>query len=419
MDIKRETNNRPAWAKPKNVGITLVACLFLGLYFYGQQFSNADLQVNGDHLLFSQVQQGPMAVSVSGNGVLAPDNITWLASRVTGRVERVFVKAGARVTKGDVIVQLSNPELMQATEELRWEQETLEAELAALQVALAANALKQKADTLQAQFAYESAHLQLEAETQLINRKSGVVSQIDYKRTQLKVEQLKRSWGIQQQLQEKSSHNVAAQIKAKTAQTRKSMKALQRAEERVVALRVTAPTEGVVQETELKQGQQISAGGLLAKIVDPTSLYAEVQLSEQLIAEVELGQQATIDIRREQFQGEVTRIDPNVVNGRVQVDIKLNGVLPENARPDLSVTAKVDVTNLSNTLFIERPAFVRSNDGNKLYRLDEQGFAHKVNVQLGKASASKIQILSGLDVGDTIVLSDTSNWQQFNTVLIN
>ena len=419
MDTKRVLIKKAWWQKPKALFSFFLIMLFTALYFYSQKFTSADLHVNSDHLLFSQVKQGQMNVSVSGYGVLAPENIQWLAARVAGRVEQVLVKAGTQVKQGDIIALLSNPELQQQSEESRWEQETLIAQLEALKVDLDSNLLQQQAKVLQARFAYETASLQLEAETQLINNNTGVVSQIDYKKTQMNVTQLKQTWQIQQKLYDKFSINMQAQIKAKNAQLNKLSKILQRAEERVASLSIKASMNGIVQESDLKPGQQISVGGLIAKIADPKSLFAEIQLSELSIGDVVLGQPAIIDTRNGKVKGEVIRIDPNVIDGNVQVDIKIIETLPNNARPDLSITAKIKVSELTDTLYIKRPAFVRANTSSSLYRVDQEGFARKVIVQLGQGSVNQIQVISGLNFGDKIVLSDTSNWQQHNTVLLN
>jgi len=384
-----------------------------------QKFTSADMQVNADHLMYSKVLQGPLTISVSGNGTLVPENIQWLASRVSGRVEQVVIKAGTQVAEGDVIALLSNPELEQKAEETRWDYEAFLAQYEALNAELASSLLQQKAQVLHAQFAYESANLQLTAETQLIENNTGVVSEINFKKTQMNVSQLKRTWEIQQQLAAKFSLTMKAKVKAKDAELNKLSKVLQRAEERVVALKITAPMDGIVQESDLKPGQRISVGGLVAKIADPKSLFAEIQLSELNIGDVALGQTAVIDTRNGKVSGEVIRIDPNVNNGNVQVDIRILEALPKNARPDLSVTGKINVSELDNTLYVQRPAFVRANVSSSLYRLDEDGYARKVTVSLGQGSVSQIQILSGLQAGDEIVLSDTTNWQSHNTVLLN
>ncbi len=419
MDTKRQINKTAWWRNTKLIATVILLCVAFIFYTISNKFTSAGMQVNADHLMYSKVLQGPLTISVSGNGILVPENIQWLAARVSGRVEKVVIKAGTRVTEGDVIVLLSNPELEQQAEETRWDYEAFLAQFEALKAELESSLLQQKAQVLHAQFAYESANLQLTAETQLIENKTGVVSEINFKKTQMNVSQLKRTWEIQQQLAEKFSLTMKAKVKAKNAELNKLSKVLQRAEERVAALNITAPMNGIVQESDLKPGQRIAIGGLVAKIADPKSLFAELQLSELNIGEVILGQTAVIDTRNGMVSGEVIRIDPNVNNGNVQVDIRILETLPKSARPDLSITGKINVSELENTLYVQRPAFVRANVSSNLYRLDEEGYARKISVKLGQGSVSQIQILSGLQVGDEIVLSDTTTWQSHNTVLLN
>ncbi|MDG1751398.1 MAG: efflux RND transporter periplasmic adaptor subunit, partial [Thalassotalea sp.] len=330
MDKKRDTQ-KPAWWRKTHVfvAITVLVILWL-LYTVNQKFTSADMRVNAEHLMYSKVLKGPLTISVSGNGILVPENIQWLAARVSGRVEQVVIKAGTQVTKGDVIALLSNPELVQNAEETRWDYEALLAEFEAMNAELESSLLQQQAQLLNAQFAYESANLQLTAETQLIENNTGVVSEINFKKTQMNVSQLQRNWEIQKQLSVKFSLTMKARVKAKDAEVNKLSKVLQRAEERVVALSIKAPMNGIIQESDLQPGQQIAVGGLVAKIADPKSLFAEIQLSELNISDVVLGQTASIDTRNGIVTGEVIRIDPNVNNGNVQVDIKILETLPKN-----------------------------------------------------------------------------------------
>jgi multidrug resistance efflux pump len=419
MDKKRDIQKLAWWKRGKILASVIGIALFFTLYMVSQKFTSADMRVNAKHLMYSKVLKGPLTISVSGNGTLVPENIQWLAARVSGRVEQVVIKAGTHVAKGDVIAVLSNPELEQQAEETRWDYEAFLAQFEALNAELESSLLQQKAQVLHAQFAYESANLQLTAETQLIKNDTGVVSEINFKKTQMNVSQLKRTWEIEQQLSSKFSLTMKAKVKAKNAELNKLSKVLQRAEDRVVALNITAPMNGIIQESDLQPGQRIAIGGLVAKIADPKSLFAELQLSELDISEVTLGQTAVIDTRNGKVSGEVIRIDPNVNNGNVQVDIRILETLPKNARPDLSITGKINVSELENTLYVQRPAFVRANASSSLYRLDEEGYARKITVQLGLGSVSQIQVLSGLQAGDEIVLSDTTNWQSHNTVLLN
>ncbi|WP_448568093.1 efflux RND transporter periplasmic adaptor subunit [Thalassotalea ganghwensis] len=418
MDVVRKKNRNPVFGgRTMQVGALVVFVAAIIWYTSGQ--TDVDLTVSKDRVMVTKVEKGPMEVRVSGNGVLVPDNIQWLAAQVAGRVEQVWVKAGAKVEQGQPLVRLSNPELLQRADETRWAYEAELAKLNALSVSLDAEKLNQEARVVRAQFAYESATLQLKAETTLLEQASGVVSKIDYQKTQLNVKQLERNWQIEQQVAMKSIANAEAQLLAKQAEVNRLENILNRAKQQVDNLTIYASMPGIVQESALELGQQVNIGHNVAKIADPKSLVAEIQIPELLSGDVAIDQLAKIDTRNGVIEGVVTRIDPGVVNGNVQVDIKLLGELTANARPDLSVVGEITVTNIAQTLFATRPAFVKANSANTIFKVDEAGIARKVAVNVGKTSTNQIEILSGVSQGDQLVISDTSDWANYQTILIN
>ena len=105
------------------------------------------------------------------------------------------------------------------------------------------------------------------------------------------------------------------------------------------------------------------------------------------------------------------RVDPAVRQGSVTVDVALIGELPKGARPDLSVDGTIEIERLDDALYVGRPAYGQANQTVSLFRLDPDGpMAHRVQVQLGRASVSTIEIVAGLQEGDRVILSDTSAW---------
>jgi multidrug efflux pump subunit AcrA (membrane-fusion protein) len=117
------------------------------------------------------------------------------------------------------------------------------------------------------------------------------------------------------------------------------------------------------------------------------------------------------------IEGNVTRIDPAVQNGTVTVDVQLNGALPQGARPDLSVDGTIDLERMTNVLYVGRPAFGNENSTISLFRVDPDGKgATRVPVKVGRASVNAIQIIEGLNPGDTVILSDMSRWDNVDRV---
>ncbi|NQZ86719.1 MAG: HlyD family efflux transporter periplasmic adaptor subunit [Colwellia sp.] len=399
--------------------LVAVSTVFVALN-YLQFLSEADFVVDGDFLVFDDVKRGEFLVSVRGTGVLVPNNIQWLSASVDARVERVLVKPGKIVKQGDLIVELSNPLLVQSLEETKWELRAKTSESKASRVVQESMLLDQKSVVLDAQLNYESKKLKLDAQTKLFLKSTGTVSQIEYQQTRLEAIQLKKRWVIQQARLEKMAEIIIAQNDARTARLEKMQKTLERAQQQVNALKVYASINSVVQDIPLSAGQRVVIGGNIAKLAQQNDLIAEIQIPELQIREVAVGQSVMIDTRNDKVKGIVSRIDPAVVNGFVQVDVIFNSPLPKDARPDLTVDGEIITTKIIDTLFVSRPLFSQSQSTASLYRISLDGnFAERIQVKLGKGSVNQIQIVEGLNIGEKIIISDPTDWDNYEKIRIN
>src|SRR5262249_32198591 len=127
------------------------------------------------------------------------------------------------------------------------------------------------------------------------------------------------------------------------------------------------------------------------------------------------GQTASIDTHNGLVRGTVTRIDPSVQNGTVTVDVHMDGAMPRGSRPDLSVDGTIELERLQDVLFVGLPAVSQEQTTVSLYRLQDDGReAIRVRVKLGRASVNSIEILEGLKAGDRVILSDTSEWTEYD-----
>jgi multidrug resistance efflux pump len=397
----------------------VVAVIAIAIHF-SAYLLQADFVIDNDTLVYGEVKQGPFSISVRGAGLLVPDKIKWLSASVDGHVERVVVKPGKAVKKGDLIIELSNPKLKQLQEETKWELEAIIAESKASQADQKSGLLFQKARMLDAKLNYESSKLKLDAQQELFNNKTGAVSKIDYEKTQLETKQFKQRWQIQEEVLHSMTENIVVQDNARKSRINKMQKTLERAEQQVKNLMVYASLDSVVQGVAVEPGQRINMGSNLAKLAQQDSLIAELQVAELLIGDVKVGQQVTIDTRNNKVAGIVSRVDPAVVNGNVQVDVSFIEELPSDARPDLSVDGEIKITDIADTLYVRRPIFSQRESNSTLYKVDaDTNIAKRTQVRLGEGSNDQIQIIEGLTVGDRIIISDASSWQKYQTVRIN
>ena len=173
-------------------------------------------------------------------------------------------------------------------------------------------------------------------------------------------------------------------------------------------LKVRAGFTGVLQQLPVEVGQRVVPGANLARVADPTKLKAEVKIAETQAKDIQINQPASIDTRNGVVAGHVVRVDPAVEQGTVRVDVALDGELPKGARPDLSVDGTIELERLDNVVYVGRPAFGQENNTVGMFKLvagTSRPFARgETWPQLGEHD----EIISGLEPGDQVILSDTS-----------
>ena len=260
------------------------------------------------------------------------------------------------------------------------------------------------------------AKLEAQADEELA--KEGLVAMLSARRTRARADDLAARVELEQKRLTIQARSALATLKAAEVGLANQRRQQQLKQIQVAALQVHAGVCGVLQKLgELQVGQQVAAGANLAQIADPTRLKAEIKIPETQAKDIQFDQEATIDTRNGIIPGHVTRIDPVVLNGTVTVDVALDGPLPKGARPDLSVDGTITLERLEDVLYVGRPVNAQSEGSMSLFMIVEgQNAAVRVPVQLGRCSVNSIEIREGLEVGDQVILTDMSKWDEYDRV---
>jgi HlyD family secretion protein len=374
--------------------------------------------VDGDTVWTDMVREGEMLRQVRGPGTLVPREIRWIAAQTEGRVERIVVRPGAVVEPDTVLVEMSNADLLQQTEEGRFALEAAKAEFTDTELRLKNQQLDQRAALGAARAEYEGARLQAEAEKDLADE--GIVSMIDARRSELTAEQFKLRLEIEEERLAQFSATIEAQLALQRARFDQARNVYERRLAQVESLQVRAGLAGVLQQVQVEEGQQVPPGANIARVARPDDLMAELDIPETQARDVQLGQHVDVDTRNGVVAGRVIRIDPAVEAGTVQVDVELVGHLPRGARPDLSVDGTIEIERINQTVFVGRPAYGQPNTTIGLFKLVEDGrYAVRVPVELGRTSVNAVEIVQGLAPGDEVILSDTSAWEDYDRIRLD
>lgn len=417
MDIARPSQARKKKIRRILIGSgTLAAVLLItaGL----SRLRPAAPSVDSATLVIDTVKRGSMLRNVRGLGTLVPEEIRWIPAISEGRVERLVVLAGTPVKADTVILELSNPELELQALDAESQLRAAEAALTELKVRLESQHLDQEAAAARVKADFHQAKLRADADGEL--SKNGLIADINLKVSQVTAEELGNRNRIEQKRLEISDEAIRAQLAVQQAQV-EQRRALARLRRRQFQdLKVRAGLDGVLQQLPVEVGQRVTPGTPLAKVAQPEKLKAVVKIAETQAKDILPGQKATVDTRNGVIEGHVSRVDPAAQQGTVTVDIALDGALPKGARPELSVDGTIELERLEDVLYVGRPAQGQAESMVGLFRLEEGGKeASRVTVKLGRNSVNTVQILSGLNVGDRVVVSDTSAWDAFDRIRLN
>lgn len=415
MDIPRANVRHPLW-KHRKILIGAVALLLLGIVVASLTANPSGMRVEAASVSISTVQRGPLIVTVQGSGVLRAQDVQLISAQTEARVERVLAHSGTEVKAGALLVQLTNPALNRAADESRWGLQQAEAELNALRTQLDIEQLNQNASIAKAVYADESARLQVEAEAGLYE--SHIVSRLAFERSKLHLKELDETLKLERVRLVKGHANIQSQLAARQAAVSRQKAVLQRAEDQVAALSVRAPIDATVEEFNLQPGQAVLPGTSLIKLANPQNLYAELQIPESQGRDLAIGQKAQVNFRSTTIEAQVMRVAPTVSNGTVRVELRLVGTLPRGLRPDLSIDGTIEVAHIDDALMVGRPVFSQPDSPASVYRVDKNNVAQRVNVEFGTAAVSSIVIKNGLQLGDRIVVSDTTSWRAHDRVKI-
>lgn len=417
MDIPREGQAKKR--RTRQIIIAVAVLSLAGLATLGlSRLEPAAPVVKKETVWIDAVKRGPMLREVRGPGTLVPEDVRLISAATDGRVERIPSLPGVEVKADTVLLELSNSDLEQNAAEAESQLHAAQADYDDLKARLESELLNQQANAAAVESQSEQAKLQAEADGELV--KEGLVPALTYKLSDLRSKQLVQQTGIEKQRVEKNRRSIAAQLAAQQARVAQSRAVYELRRRQMESLKVRAGIDGVLQELPVQLGQRVTPGTTLARVARPDLLKAELRIPETQAKDVVVGKRASIDTRNGVVPGRVVRVAPSAQEGTVIVDVAMDGPLPRGARPNLSVDGTIEIERLSNVLFVGRPAYGQPNSKVEIFKLSEDGTeAERVPVQLGKSSVSTIEIRSGLNPGDQVILSDTSAWDNQKSLRLN
>ena len=415
MDIKRE----PPKKTKKYIAGAVVILGVLAISAFISRLKPAAPPVERATLWIDTVKRGEMVRSVNAPGTLVPEHIRIIVATTSGRVESLPVRPGVTVDPSTVIVELSNTDVDLQT--LQYQQTLTQsyAALAQLKNQLAQGLMTQEGQVAQLVTLYQQADRDKLVLDSL--DKKGLAGKNEIAAARDRLGELKRRLDLERRRYADMEAAEKQQIHLQEQQIAGLQAILQEQRKRVAAMRITAGEAGqllTLGNPQLELGQWVNSGIELARVAQPGRLKAVLRVPETQAKDVVPGQLATIDLHNNGIiKGHVMRTDPSSQAGTVTVEVALDGPIPNGARSDLSVDGTIEIDRLKDVLHVGRPAYGQAESTVGLFRVEKgTGYASRVNVKLGRASVNTIEVMNGLAVGDSVIISDMSTWDNTQRV---
>lgn len=410
MDIERKDFASKRRNKRIVTGV-LAVLVVAGISYAVAGLEPAAPSVDRAVVFLDEVERGEMTIDVRGLGTLAPEEIVVISARDGGRVDVRHLQAGMAVTPETVLVTLSSPDLEQQVFDIESQLRGADADYANLEAQLETQRMTQRATVVQATGDSKMADIQYEVDA-ILNTEG-----VRLTRSRIEKEQAQARMDVEEERVAVLERSSKAQLAAQRATREQLERRLELERGKLSRLQVRAGISGVLQQMDVEVGQLVAPGTILARVVDPKRLKAELRIAETQAKDIMVGQRATIDTRSEVVDGNVIRVDPAVLNGTVTIDVRLAGDLPAGARPDLSVDGRVILDHRENVVKVGRPVYAQRDSQISLFRIEADGIhASRVRVSIGQTSVNEIEILDGLQAGDEVILSDMSAWDDHDRI---
>ncbi|QTL34353.1 HlyD family secretion protein [Pseudoalteromonas viridis] len=357
-----------------------------------------------------EVRQGDLTISVAGFGQLKSRTPRLISAASEATVEEIVLRPGAEVTPRSVIMRLQDANLAQALKDAKRALQQAKDQYLQADINQQREMLSHQASLEILKSELESAELEVSAQAGLVE--DGAVSKLDFQRSVLEHRQLKRRIEIEQRriAQLQTLHQANLQLAGSDIDAAEEAYGL--IQHRVERLTVRAGITGVVQQLHVELGQSVPLGAQLALVGSTKDLYAQLQIPQAYAEQVKLEQSVQVNTRTDLIAGTISRINPMVQNGNIEVEVALPAALPDSARPELNIEGTIHINTLKEALYIDKPVGAKAFSTATLYRIEPNTQqAQAIEVHYGAQTAQHIQLLSGAQPKQRFILSDMASYQ--------
>ncbi len=402
----------------KNIWYILFGALMIAVVaviIFGDKSSKYNVDVS--RITIEEVKKDVFQDYITVQGTVEPITTIYLDAVEGGRVEEILIEEGNMVKKGDVIIRLSNDNLLleitnseaqvvRAINELR----TVRLQMDQVKLNYKQQIIELEISVVQARRLYENNKVLREEEH--ISREEFDQSRETYEGSRELLTLMQENYrndsmyrGIQIASLEKSVESMEA-----------SMVIIQR---RMGKLNIKASVDGELATLNPEIGEVVTYGNRIGTINILSSYKLRVDIDEHYIARVQRGLKGECDFASVPYSGVITKIYPEVAGGRFAVDMVFTEEVPEQIRIGQTSRIRLQLGESKEGILLTKGGFYQTTGGQWVFVLDESGeFAVKRDISIGRQNPRYYEVLGGLEPGEKVIVSSYQNYSDHDKLIL-
>jgi len=397
-----------------SIGIAVIASILFAAPWV-KRWANATVSVPYDRVRTAVVARGDLVRDVSVQGRIVAAVSPTLYASASGSIT-LEVVAGQQVIAGQVLASVDSPELKSQLQQSESALEQRKVELERQRIESRQQALEKRKAADLADVALVAAKREQRRAHEANER--GVIPVIDFEKAQddLRNAQLAFEHAIADA--KLFDERLAFELRASEFEVGRQLLFVDDLRRQVDDLAIKSPVDGIVGDLLVDQKAAVSRDTPVMAVVDLSRFEIDALIPESYADDLAIGMQAEILVGGERYAGQLTAVSPEIVNNQVASRIRFLDNGPTNLRQNQRLTTRVLLAEYKDVLMVQRGQFLDSGAGRLAYVINEDRMAERRQIQTGARSLGSVEIIAGLEPGDTIVISNLDPFRGADTVLL-
>jgi HlyD family secretion protein len=379
-----------------------------------QRYTGSQVAVPAARLRLAQVTRGEFVRDVVVEGVVVAAVSPTLFAPADGNVT-FRVQPGDKVAIGDVLAVVDSPEL---TNRLEQERATLQS----LETGLERRTIEKKMQELRNRQTADLAAVDVQAAERELrraesSRAENVISERDYEKARDDLERARLQHAHALENARLESESLAFELKTLALERDRQRLLMNDLERQVERLTIRSPVNGMVGSRAVDEQAAVARSAPLLTVVDLSALEIEIYVPQAYGDDLTIGLGAEVSFGQANYPATVTSISPEVQGNQVRGRVRFDGEVPAGLRQNQRLSVRVVLESKPDTLKVQRGPFLDTGGGRVAYVVHD-GIAERRPVRIGSTSLREVEILDGLEEGETIVISSLGDFEDAQTVML-